>query len=57
MLESDESASEVICVAPSELSENVLGCFTVNWKRFMFVENLINLINSKHNYIVIIVDS
>lgn len=33
VLESDECASEVICVTPSELSENILGCFTINWKR------------------------
>jgi len=33
ILESDECASEVICVTPSELSENILGCFTINWKR------------------------
>ncbi|XP_025415995.1 trafficking protein particle complex subunit 11 isoform X2 [Sipha flava] len=33
VLESDESATEIICVTPSEHSENVLGCFTVNWKR------------------------
>ncbi|VVC31573.1 Gryzun, putative trafficking through Golgi,Foie gras liver health family 1,Tetratricopeptide-like helical [Cinara cedri] len=33
VLESDEVATEVICILPSELSENSLGRFTVNWKR------------------------
>lgn len=36
VLESDECASEIICITPSELSENVLGCFTINWKRYAF---------------------
>lgn len=36
VLESDESASEIICVTPSEFSENVLGCFTIHWKRQQF---------------------
>lgn len=33
LLESDECASEVLCVTPSEFNENILGCFTINWKR------------------------
>lgn len=35
VLESDENASEIICITPSELSDNVLGCFTINWKRYV----------------------
>lgn len=35
ILESDECASEVICITLSEPSENVLGCFTINWKRYV----------------------
>lgn len=34
VLESDECASDIICITPTELSENVLGCFTINWKRY-----------------------
>lgn len=36
VIEPNECASEIICVTLSELSENVLGCFTINWKRYRF---------------------
>lgn len=38
VLESDESASEIVCVTPSELGDNALGCFTINWKRYYYIK-------------------
>lgn len=37
VLESDEGASEILCVTPTEISDNVLGCFTINWKRYKYI--------------------